>query len=236
VAAIVMVVGIFVRTFYVVVAVVVARTALVLGICAEIHVQMLGFQPMYVAGLLGETFGIFACLTLIAVARLVIASGVAIAIALLTVVCSFVGDALEFVVVMQLKLVAVVTTSGLADLVVALLLERSVDNPRIVNTLEILRKSRERFRTYSERSLLCLVKAHVKPLNLQSSIGGCEISCGKEFRDSQHLLESMKTVQELRHEVPMDPMIPTGRHIDVLAIPWLLLVQRSLEEQFDCAR
>ena len=43
----------------------------------------------------------------------------------------------------------------------------------------------------------------------------------------------MKMVQGLRHEVLMDPIIPTGRHIDVLAIPWLLLIQRLLEEQVD---
>ena len=82
---------------------------------------------MYVARLLGETFerslavvsaSFFACLALIAVARLVIASGVAIAIASPTVVRSFVGDALELVMVTRLKLVAVITASGLADLVV----------------------------------------------------------------------------------------------------------------------
>ena len=125
--AIVMIVGIFMRTFNIVV-VVVARAALVLGVRAAIRIQMLGFRPMYMAGLLGETFGrslavvsvsFFACLMLIAVARLDIVSGVAIAIALPTVVRSFVGDALELVMVTRLKLVAVITASGLADLVVA---------------------------------------------------------------------------------------------------------------------
>ena len=202
---------------------------------------------MYVARLLGETFerslavvsaSFFACLALIAVARLVIASGVAIAIASPTVVRLFFGNALEFVVVTRLKLVAVVTTSGLADLVVALFLERSVGNPRVMNTLEILREGRERFVNKSASAsdvlqAIRLVKARVKPLNLQSRVGGCEIARGKEFRDLQHLLESIKMVQGLRHEVLMDPMIPTGRRIDVLAIPWLLLVQRLLEEQVD---
>jgi len=253
-SSIIMVVGVFVRAFNVVVVVVVvvvdASAALVLGIRAAIRVQMLGFWPMYVAGLLGETYGrslmvvsasFFACLALIAVARLVIASGFAIAIASPTVVCLFVSDALEFVVVMQLKLVAVVTTSRLADLVAVFFLDHSVNNPRVVNTLKILRKSRERFVNESASAsdvlrAITLVKAHVKPLNLQSRVGGCEISRGKEFRDSQHLLESMKMVQGLHHEVLMDPMIPTGRHIDVLAIPWLLLVQRLLEEQGDCTR
>ena len=209
---------------------------------------MLGFWPIYVAGLLGETFGrslavvsasFFACLALIAVARLVFASGVAIAIALPTVVRLFVGNALEFVVVTQLMFVVVVTTSGLADLVVALFLERSIGNPRVMNTLEILREGREHFVNKSASAsdvlrAIRLVKARVKPLNLQSRVGGCEISRGKEFRDSQHLLESIKMVQGLRHEVLMDPMIPTGHHIDILAIPWLLLVQRLLEEQVDC--
>jgi len=137
--------------------------------------------------------------------------------------------------------VAVVTTSGLVDLVVVLLLERSVDNLRIVNALEILRESRERLVNESAPAwdvlqVITLVKAHVKPLNLQSRVGGCEISHEKEFRNSQHLLESMKMAQGLRHEVLMDPMIPTGRHIDVLAIPWFLLIQRLLEEQVDCTR
>ncbi len=139
---------------------------------------------MYVAGLLGETFGrsravvsasFFACLALIAVARLVIASGVAIAIASPTVVRLFFGNALEFVVVTRLKLVAVVTTSGLADLVVALFLERSVGNPRVMNTLEILREGRERFVNKSASAsdvlqAIRLVKARVKPLNLQSRV------------------------------------------------------------------
>ncbi len=49
--AIVMEVGVFVHAFDVVV-VVVARAALVLGIRAEIRVRMLGFRPMYMAGLL----------------------------------------------------------------------------------------------------------------------------------------------------------------------------------------
>jgi len=111
-----------------------------------------------------------------------------------------------------------------------------------VNTLEILRESRERFINESASALdvlraITLVKAHVKPLNLQSRVGGCKIFRGKEFRESQHLLESMKMVQGLHHKVLMDPMIPTpGCHIDVLAIPWLPLVQRLLEEQVDCTR
>ena len=34
----------------------------------------------------------------------------------------------------------------------------------------------------------------------------------------------------------MDPMITAGRHVDILAIPWLLLVQRSHQEQVDRTR
>ncbi len=69
-AAIVMVVGIFMHTFNVVV-VVVVHPALVLRICAETRLRMLGFRPMHVAGLLEETFrrslavasaSLFACL------------------------------------------------------------------------------------------------------------------------------------------------------------------------------
>ena len=43
-------------------------------------------------------------------------------------------------------------------------------------------------------------------------------------------------VQGLRHEVLMDPTIPAGRHVNILAIPRLLLVQRSHEEQLDRTR
>jgi hypothetical protein len=36
-----------------------------------------------------------------------------------------------------------------------------------------------------------LVKAHVKPLNLQSSVGACNVSLGEKLRNSQHFLEPM---------------------------------------------
>ena len=115
-------------------------------------------------------------------------------------------------------------------------LERSIGNLRGVNTLEILRESRERFINESASALdvlraITLVKAHVKPLNLQSRVGGCKIFRGKEFRESQHLLESMMMVQGLHHKFLMDPMIPTpGRHIDVLVVAGLRFLQMVLDE------
>jgi hypothetical protein len=36
-----------------------------------------------------------------------------------------------------------------------------------------------------------LVKAHVKPLNLQSSVGARDVSLGEKLRNSQHFLEPM---------------------------------------------
>jgi hypothetical protein len=43
-------------------------------------------------------------------------------------------------------------------------------------------------------------------------------------------------VQGLRHEVLMDLMIPARRHVNILVIPRLLLVQSSHYEQVDCTR
>jgi hypothetical protein len=36
-----------------------------------------------------------------------------------------------------------------------------------------------------------LVKAHVKPLNLQSSVGARDVSLGEKLCNSQHFLEPM---------------------------------------------
>jgi hypothetical protein len=103
---------------------------------------------------------------------------------------------LELVVIARLKLVAVITTSCLANLFLALLLKRAIVNPQVVNTFEVLRKGRERFIAKPASALdvlraIRLMKAHIEPLNLQSSVGFCEISLRKEFRNSQHLLEPM---------------------------------------------
>jgi hypothetical protein len=100
---------------------------------------MLGVQSMQMAGLLGGTFGrrslavasaiLVVRLVLVAVggviARLVIARLVIDVVAIVLPVAArpFVGDMLEFVVIARLKLVAVITTSCLADLVLTLLLK-----------------------------------------------------------------------------------------------------------------
>ncbi len=197
-----------VRTFAVVV--VVACAALIHWICTALRVRMLGVRPMHVAGLLGGTFSrslavasaiLVVCLALVAVegvtiARLVIAIEVVVAIVLPVAAHSLVDNTLEFVVIARLKLVAKLTTSCLADLVLAFPLKRAIANPRVVNTFEVLRKGCERFIEESASAsdvlrAIRLVKAHVKPLNLQSSVGACDVSFGEKLHDSQHLLEPM---------------------------------------------
>ena len=186
------------------VVVVVARAALIPWIRTAL------VRPMHVAGLLSGTFGrslavastiLVVRLALVAVegltiTRLVIASQIVVAIALPIAAHSLVGNMLEFVVIARLKLVAILTTSCLADLVLALPLKRAIANPRIVNTFEVLRKGCERFIAEPASAsdvlrAIRLVKAHVKPLNLQSSVGACNVSLGEKLRNSQHFLEPM---------------------------------------------
>jgi len=130
------------------------------------------------------------------IATLVVAIEVVVAVVLPTVACLVAGVLLELVVVPRLDLVAVIAMGCLADLVLALLLKQAIANPPVVDALEILRKSRERLVKKSASTLdklhaIELVEAHIKPLNLQSSIGFYYVSLGEELRNSQHLLELM---------------------------------------------
>ena len=142
------------------------------------------------------------CLTLVTVGRtiatLVVAIEVVVAVVLPTVARLDVGVLLELAVVprLELELVAVIAMGCLADLVLALLLKQAIANPPVVDALEILRKSREHLVKKSASTLdklhaIELVEAHIKPLNLQSSIGFYYVSLGEELRNSQHLLELM---------------------------------------------
>ncbi len=140
------------------------------------------------------------CLTLVTVGRtiatLVVAIEVVVAVVLPTVACLVAGVLLELVVVPRLDLVAVIAMGCLADLVLALLLKQAIANPPVVDALEILRKSREHLVKKSASTLdklhaIELVEAHIKPLNLQSSVGFYYVSLREELRNSQHLLEPM---------------------------------------------
>jgi hypothetical protein len=159
---------------------------------------------MHVAGLLDGVFGrrslavasaiLVVCLALVAVgvvmiARLVIAIEVVAAIVVPVPAHSFVNEMLELVVIARLKLVAKLATSCLADLVLALLLERTIANPRVVDVLKILRESHERFIAESASAsdilrAIRLVKAHVEPLNLLSSVGARDVSLGEKLDNS----------------------------------------------------
>ena len=74
------------------------------------------------------------------ITRLVIVNEVVVAIALPAAVHSFVGNTPKLVMIAQLKLVAVITTSCLEDLVLALLLKQAVVRLRVINTFEVLRR------------------------------------------------------------------------------------------------
>jgi len=74
------------------------------------------------------------------------------------------------------------------NLVLALLLKQAIVNPHVVNTFEVMRKGREHFIVKPASALgvlraIRLMKDHIEPLNLQSSVGFCKISLRKEFRD-----------------------------------------------------
>ena len=132
------------------------------------------------------------------IATLVVAIEVVVAVVLPTVARLDVGVLLELAVVprLELELVAVIAMGCLADLVLALLLKQAIANPPVEDALEILHKSRERLVEKSASALdelhaIELVEAHIKPLNLQSSIGFYYVSLGEELRNSQHLLELM---------------------------------------------
>jgi hypothetical protein len=98
------------------------------------------------------------------------------------VVLSAFQELLELLPKALFELVAKLALGGKTKLVVALLLEHAIAETSKKNTLEVLGKSLQSLvaELAPTVEVLCMIRAmdqHIKPLNLQSSIGWRMISC-----------------------------------------------------------
>ncbi len=53
------------------------------------------------------------------------------------------------------------------------------------------------------------------------------ISRGQKLCDAEHLLKAIGMVQRAFEELLVDAMVPTRRHVIVMAIPCFFLIQRA---------
>ena len=123
---------------------------------------------------------------------------------------------------------------------IAKLAKHTVGHSRVKDALKIFRESRqslvgeltsaaEIFRT------IAAVETHIKPLNLQRSVGCWDVSLWEHLRDTQHLFKPMEMVHWRDEEILADSKIAAWTHINPLAVARLFLVQGMLEKKVDFA-
>ncbi len=130
----------------------------------------------------------------------------------------------------------ILLTRCFADLLFALFLEQTVADLRFKIALKIFRESRQSLvaEPASAVEVLCAIVAmgtHVKPLNLQGSIGGLDVSLRKHLCDVHRLFKLMEMIHWQGHEVLADPVVAAWTHVDPLAVSRLFLVQGVLEKK-----
>ncbi len=86
-----------------------------------------------------------------------------------------------------------------SDLLVASLTERSVADSRVKNALKIFHESQQSLvaelaSTAEVFRAIAAMETRVKPLNLQCSVGGLDVSLGEHLRDTHHLSKPMEMV------------------------------------------
>ena len=122
-----------------------------------------------------------------------------------------------------------------------LFLEQTVTDLRFKIALEIFRESWQSL--VAEPAFAAVVfcaifamETHVKPLNLQGSVGGLYVSLGEHLCDARHLLKLMEMIHWQGHEVLADPVVTAWNHVDPMVVSRHFLVQGVLEKQVDHTR
>ena len=86
-----------------------------------------------------------------------------------------------------------------ADLFVANFVEQTIADSHVENALEIFCKSQQSLvsELVSAAEVFCVIaamKTHVKPLNLQCSIGDLDVSLWEHLHNTHHLFKPMEMV------------------------------------------
>ena len=120
-----------------------------------------------------------------------------------------------------------------ANLFVTELAKHTIGHSRVETALEIFRGSREHLVAELTSAAeifraIAAVEAHIKPLNLQRSVGVWGVSLWEHLRDTYHLFKPMEMVQRRDEEILTDSVIAAWHHIDPLAVARLRLVKRML--------
>ena len=126
----------------------------------------------------------------------------------------------------------------LLDLTFAFLCQGAICYLQIKDVLEVLcdRLKRLIAKTLAALDVLhpvLFVEGHIEPLKLQRLIGWMHVSCWEGFCHPNHLFKSSKMFHWGLHHLLLEDIVSTRLHVNVLPIPRLFLVQRSLNEELD---
>ena len=121
------------------------------------------------------------------------------------------------------------------NLFIAKLVEGTVGHLRVKDALKIFREScqslvAELTSAAEVFHAIPAVETHIKPLNLQCSIGGWDFSLWEHVQDTQHLFKPMEMVHRRDEEILADSKIAAWTHVNPLAVTRLFLVQGMLEK------